>query len=369
VNGPSTPYFVVRRLVRAVGSSAGDGGHRLFVKGLLAVLAVLVCGCAGSHPVSVPDLSAPPPTSTQISSRPDPQYQDPNRVKAVAEADRLLAEAVVPAGSTIRVGSPPVALSAPIMGTPGSSHLIDARRVWAVPMAMANFLTWLRSHPPARLTRSGSSSGRGPGGESAGYAWSDSPTRAYGSPELDIGVTPSGTSRSIVRADGIDIWLSATPTVDTGSGRRVRVTIAGGCPATIAGYGDVANPRGDLTARMLPAETPTAGLICRYGRVFGASKASTLAHSTVLSTPPARTLARSVNAIWTGSAGTGSTSCPDDTGVSDVIVFGYTGRSDVDLWYHASGCQGVDNGYIVGVQVGNPSFFDGFQPLLSSLAK
>jgi hypothetical protein len=130
---------------------------------------------------------------------------------------------------------------------------------------------------------------------------------------------------------------------------------------------DISNPGGNLTSQLLPAGKPSAGLICRYNSSIGDGHPSALAHATVLSTTAAQTLARSANAIWTGSAGSSSMSCPSDTGLYDVIVFSYPSQPDVDLWYHTSGCQGVDNGYISGGEDGNPSFYNGFQPLVASL--
>jgi hypothetical protein len=337
----------------------------IVVKRLLAVLAVLVVVAAGCGSESVSAVrSVPPPVATTINSPPDPHY-----LEAVAEAHRLLAEVQLPQGTTIRAGLPPAALSGPIMGAPLSSHFIDETRLWSVPMSSADVLAWLRSHPPAGLTRNGTSSGTGPGGESAGYSWSATPTDTYQNPQLQVGVTPDGTNRSTMRADGVDIWLSAAPVVGSPPGPKVHVTIVGGCPTSIAGYVDVSNNGGDLTSTMLPAATPTAGLICRYNPAYNSTHPSILAHASVLSVTAARTLARSANAISTGSAGSGSGSCPADNGLTDVVVFGYAGQADVDLWYHASGCQGVTNGYISGGEGGNPSFYSGFQPLAASLAR
>jgi hypothetical protein len=49
------------------------------------------------------------------------------------------------------------------------------------------------------------------------------------------------------------------------------------------------------------------------------------------------------------------------------MVFAYVGPSDIDLWYHASGCQDLDNGYISSEEGGNPTFYNGFQPLVARL--
>ena len=55
---------------------------------------------------------------------------------------------------------------------------------------------------------------------------------------------------------------------------------------------------------------------------------------------------------------TGTFACPEQLpGHEAVIVLGYPSRSDVDLWYSDTGCQGVDNGYELGFQGGNESFW------------
>jgi hypothetical protein len=354
---------VERKRANRLGNLVGRFDRHRVMKSLLAVLAIIAAGCASGHESVSAARSAQPPIATTTSSPQDRHY-----VEAVAEADRLLADVRLPQGTTIRAGFPPAALSGPIMGTPSSSHFIDEARLWSVPMSITDVLAWLRSHPLAGLTRDGASSGTGPRGESSGYSWSATPTDAYENPELQVGVTPDGTSQSIMRADGVDIWLSSAPVVGSPPGSKVRVTIVGGCPTTIAGYVDVSNPGADLTSTMLPAANPTAGLICSYNAAYDSTHPSTLAHTIILSAAASRVLARSANAIWTGSAGSGSGSCPLDNGLTDIIVFRYVGQADVDLWYHASGCQGVTNGYIDGGEGGNPSFYDGFQPLIASLA-
>jgi hypothetical protein len=147
------------------------------------------------------------------------------------------------------------------------------------------------------------------------------------------------------------------------------VTIVGGCPASVAGYADVSNPRGDLISHMLPSGIPGDGLICRYSGSIRPGHPDALAGATFLARSDAAALARSTNAIWTGFAGSSVSGCPEDNGLVDVIVFGYLGQSDIDLWYDASGCQSLDNGYISGEEGGNPSFYDGFQPVIARLTR
>lgn len=50
-----------------------------------------------------------------------------------------------------------------------------------------------------------------------------------------------------------------------------------------------------------------------------------------------------------------------------IIVFSYRSHPDADLWYHASGCETLDNGYISAFEGGNPGFYEKFMPELASL--
>jgi hypothetical protein len=53
--------------------------------------------------------------------------------------------------------------------------------------------------------------------------------------------------------------------------------------------------------------------------------------------------------------------CPNNTGLTNILAFSYpAGNADVDLWWHASGCQSLDNGFAGAVEIANPSFYDGF---------
>ena len=56
----------------------------------------------------------------------------------------------------------------------------------------------------------------------------------------------------------------------------------------------------------------------------------------------------------------GETLCPAATGMIDILIFSYRANSDVDLWWGASGCEALDNGYVGAYEPGNPSFYEGF---------
>jgi hypothetical protein len=53
----------------------------------------------------------------------------------------------------------------------------------------------------------------------------------------------------------------------------------------------------------------------------------------------------------------GSYSCPSgEFGHEALIVLGYPNSVDVDLWYSDSGCQSIDNGFVLGFEGGSESF-------------
>jgi hypothetical protein len=338
------------------------------VAGVLASLSIAACGSSATPRVSTastPETTTRPQPGPPIS-RPTARPKDPNYDKALSEARSLLEAASIPPGADLDHASAPPALPGPIMGTPTSDHLVEVTRLWTVPESMAAALAWISAHPPSGLTRSGSASGRGPGGtSSAGFAWSAPDSDAYSQAQLDIGVAPDSANDSVVRADGIDIWVSSTPASDTTIGSRLRITLVRGCPESIAGYVDVTNPDPALRSQMLLRDQPTAGLLCRYEQ--GSSQGGVRPGPIRLGAVEAGRLARSVNAIRLGSSGDGSTSCPADIGLEDIIVFSYAAHPDVDLWYHSSGCRGLDNGYVSAAEGGNPSFYEGFMSAFAAV--
>jgi hypothetical protein len=310
---------------------------------------LLVAGCGTVAAPGAAPTQRPVAASRILSGSADRYF-----LQAQREARLLLAEVPVPPGSTQRSERPPAALEAPIMGAPATAHLVDQWRLWTVPMPMARTLRWLSKHPPAGLSWTASSSGSGPGGPSAGYSWSAPDQRAYRQAEAEAGVTPDGADLSILRTDGVDIWVSATPATEARSGPRLRVTAANGCPAQLGSATDVSNPDPQLRGRLVPSGQPTGGILCRYQR--------TLIASIPLDLAQARRLAAAAAAIQLGSSGTEMTSCPAGFFFYIIIALRYPGRPDADLWYYPSGCQYVDNGYVSASEVGNPSFYTGFVP-------
>lgn len=291
-------------------------------------------------------------SSSSAASRPDPHHR-----RAVAEARTLVGAAPVPPGARVRHGSPPEALAHPMVGVPASNHLVDVSRVWVIPSTTVTAFAWITAHPPAGMTLSASTAD--------GVAWSTPDTDAYISAQLQVAVARDGPHATDMRADGMDVWLSTAPMKDAIGGRRLRVTVSGGCPATVGGYADVANSDPVLRTRMLPRAAPTGGLVCRYG-----TPRQGPAHPPVvdLSAQSATRLARAVNAIPLGSAGSGLTACPAGQDVQVLLAFSYRHHPDADLWLHTHGCRTLDNGFVRAVEEGTPAFYKGFVNALAAVA-
>lgn len=296
------------------------------------VACVLAAGCA-SLPPAVPVASAAPTAAG-------------NRELAQQEAARLLSLTPVPDGA-VPLGSVPRSLPGPALGRPGVTSLIDQTRSWRVPMPLARVTAWLHAHAPRGLRDDGSTSGWGPDGVNMlGYGYAGPGSPAWQSAELDIAVASAGGRSSVLRADGVVVWLDPVPVPDSAPGPRMRVTVAGSCPASDAGFAGVTN-RGvgdhDLARRLLPGAAPTAGLECRYGRRGGFRLSST----THLNAAQAGQVAAPLERLPLSHVDGGVTSCPADNGSVEVVTLSYPHRPDVDLWINLSGCGGVSNGYIV----------------------
>jgi hypothetical protein len=331
------------------------------VRGGVVVAAIfgvgLVCGACAPSP-AVPGSSSStrttqPARATQVSAA-------GNKSRAEAEAARLLAEVQLPAGA-VEIATPPAALSGPGVGVPSTSSLIDKARFWRVSMSLDAAVAWIRAHRPAGLTLGASASGgTGHRVETRAIAFADRDTAAWRYAQLQIGVAWLGADVSAIRADGVALWIDPRPMKDTRTGSRMRVTTEG-CASTDRGIVGVSNPATDLAERLVPAATPTAGLLCRYAGLNG--KPFALIAEPTLSGDAARhitTLARRISldhfndeAPW---------SCPADDGSATVVVLAYRGRADVDLWLPRRGCMTLSNGRI---QTAN--FPDGLGDLVAAV--
>jgi hypothetical protein len=276
-----------------------------------------------------------------------------NQKLARLEAQRLLALVPVPGGAAL-LSSVPRSVPPPSM--PDVTSLVDQVRAWRLALPEAQAATWLRAHPPSRLPLTMTGSGTDTGGipdSEYDYAGSRSPAWASAELEVEVVAAPGGTT--VLRADGVVVWLDPVPLRDTSTSPRIRLTVAGGCPgsdARFAGtprhrvyeYG-VANHGADLGRRLLPAATPTAGLECRY---YGLNGPAFRLHSvTRLDAAQARRLAAAMTALPLSHVDGAVTSCPPDDETAEVVALSYPHRADVDLWVKLDGCTFVSNGYIL----------------------
>jgi hypothetical protein len=155
------------------------------------------------------------------------------------------------------------------------------------------------------------------------------------------------------------------------AGPNIRVVVEDGCPRTLGRARDVENRPEGLATRLVPeGAEPVAGLVCEY---TGSPTAKTplatkLARRVPLDAHQAARLAVATGHVSVAPAH-GTTSCPNpQLGSEAIIAFAYDTGRIVDLWYETSGCQTLDNGYVLAFQGGNPSFYSGFQPVFDELA-
>jgi hypothetical protein len=286
-----------------------------------------------------------------------------NRQAAVDEAHRLLVLAKLPPGAIKTASVPSVLAGGPVLGTPGVSSLVVQTQYWRAPVPFDQAQAWLEAHPPLGLKPAGTSSGGGPSPSdmTVGYGYTAPSTARLQSPELEVGVAYVGPSSSAIRVDAVVIWTDPRPWPDNTAGKRIHVSVAQGCPASVVGVVGVANPGAALTASLLPAGSPTAALVCRFNGSDGPSGSlpapqwKKLAHRARLSTTGATELARVVAAapisrtiVPGDGAFAPAANCPMDDGAVALVAFSYPGRPDVDLWAQLAGCAVVGNGYILG---------------------
>lgn len=293
-------------------------------------VAIVVAGCGGS--------------TTHLAATHGQPSAASNQHRAERSATHLLSLAQVPPDA-VRVSSAPAHLGAP-QSRPAVDSLVDRARFWTVDMSLDEVLAWLHHHPPTGLHSSGSSSGSGPGYQTAGDMYDAHDVRGVTGQQLQIAVSTLSATTTGIRADGMAIWLDPRPIRDSADGPRLRVTIANGCPTRRGHTVGVTNHDAALSHALLPAGRPTAALVCRYNGgndkpPFG------LGRSRPLDQTAAKRVADAARSIDLSHEVGGETSCPMDDGSVTVIVFAYPGRPDVDLWFARTGCQQLGNGRIL----------------------
>jgi hypothetical protein len=306
----------------------------------IAALTAFAAGCGtlpapspGASPARIRPLPAAPPTLAG------------NRSLARREALRLLAAAVVPAGATTLQAAPSWPPGSD--PAPGATSVVDLTRSWRLPMTLAQASAWLTAHSPRGLGRPAGPSGISQDGtpEDLGYTYPGPASPAWDSAELQAQVArlaPGGGT--VLRVDAVVAWLDPVPIEDNRTGPRVRVTIAGGCPAADAGDVGVRNPGARLTKTLLPAAAPAAGLTCVYYGLNG--HPFRLRSQAALDAAAAGKLAAAVSAIPLAHLIGGTVNCPFEDGSAEIVVLSYPGRPDVDLWQYLGGCGSTSNGFI-----------------------
>jgi hypothetical protein len=159
---------------------------------------------------------------------------------------------------------------------------------------------------------------------------------------------------AVVRSANASVWhVSRSP--------KLRVKVAAGCPRRVPTDQDVVNT---FPGPPLVPSSPTAGLVCRY---YGSPRSGQLGRQTHLDAAQAGALVNVVRKLDLAPPATDA-HCPMDNRAFAVVGFSYHGRADVGLWYSTSGCQTLDNGVIGAAEVGNPSFYVGFEATINKLS-
>lgn len=149
----------------------------------------------------------------------------------------------------------------------------------------------------------------------------------------------------------------------------IRLLASHPCPVTLGPSDGVSNPGiGDE----LVSPNPTSGLICRYAPPAPYNEGFDLdpgsLYDQVWLTPSQAVHLAAVIGTISTVAPTGATACPDDVDSTSLIVFGYVSGPDIDLWFHDSGCETLDNGKVKAFEPGNPNFYGPFDSLIQQWA-
>lgn len=145
---------------------------------------------------------------------------------------------------------------------------------------------------------------------------------------------------------------------------KIRVTVAGGCPHSLGKAVDVNSPGPswwhELWHRSRLAPTgATSGLVCGYA-------GDVLQERVSMSPRQASAISAAANNVSTKHR-SASPHCPADLGDVAIVVLGYPGRAETDIWWHVGGCQTADNGHVEAFQVASDSFAK-FQDAVEAVA-
>lgn len=130
---------------------------------------------------------------------------------AIALGDRMLDEAVLPAGARQSTAPAPAILRGP-SSTPAMGNLVFAHRLWTVDEAPHAVWQWLQAHVPSGFVKYGTSSGTNRGVPSWGVEDSLSvrpPNTSYAELQLEVAADASG--QAVVRVDSQVGWTAPRP--------------------------------------------------------------------------------------------------------------------------------------------------------------
>jgi hypothetical protein len=313
------------------------------------VLPLLICaslaGCASAAVVHPGSFTGPVlvGTSSSSSGLPPAGSAEANRDKATKEAQRLLERVVIPPGA-VALAKAPSSLPGPALGAPGVQTYVDLSRFYRVPLSFQDTLAYVKMHPPAGVTDSGSS--RGGSAPTVGLAWdgkdADDPST---SGQLSVVMAPAGSASTYFRVDAGHYWLDPRPTRDTTSGLRLRIESGGSCPASDTRAVGVRNSGDDLSRELTPDSTANDGRICFYDGMNGAAPFA-LSHSRTLTAAEAGRLGRLAHEVDLSHSDGSFMHCPMDDRSAAVLILAYPNRPAVDIWLHERGCASVSNGQV-----------------------
>ena len=323
---------------------------------MLVVMAAFLAGCSSSAARS----------SGQVSARPhgQPAATATREGAAQALADRMLTEAIVPRNARPSNVAPPSILPGPYLSTglPRQRVYADAHRLWTVSAQPRAVIAFATANVPRGFTQNGAGSESldGVTALQVDQPLSKLPANVF-SAELEWAVTAAGAG-SLLRVDAVVGW---SPLERPGTPRlpAIRVAVGTGCPPSLARAQDVDNPAGERGPLLLPALSPTAALICSYD---GGLANRALSKRRLLDGAQAKALASVIRGMVL-MPDLGAHGCPMDVDATKVLAFSYRDHPDADLWWHASGCQSLDNGYLYTTEGGNPSFYNGLAGALQHL--
>jgi hypothetical protein len=287
---------------------------------------------------------------TTVGSNPTPA--DPHYGAALAEAQRLLPLARVPLQA--KPASPSVLKPPPLQHRGDDRLAIRVSALWTIAETPKVAWAWVENHPPQGLQTMADGYSHLQFAVDGRQTWTEPGTDAFSTATLTIVAQGPDAGPTTIEVEAEVLWVTSAAQRDATSGPRVRVTLAGGCPASVHRMTDVSNPSADLDDRMLPPGMPTGGLICRY-----AGGGTPLLIGAPLGPAPAQALAAAVSAIRIGTTATYQAGCPVDViGNAVIFVLSYRDHPDVDLWYAPGGCEWLANGFVRVDATRNPSFID-----------